>query len=361
MSEDVRGALEQAQIEGLERIASTHDLAELEEARVRTLGRKASLAAARSGLGRLSETERKEVGRLANSVQATLEAALEERRIAFEAAELEQRWETERVDVTLPGTAPPVAPPHPLSRTIAEIVDIFVGLGYRAADGPEAELSSYNFDALNTPAEHPARSPLDTFYIEGTDEAVCLRTQTSPVQIRALELQPPPLYVLVPGRVYRRDTVDATHLNVFTQIEGLAVDEAITMGDLKGTLQTFAHEIFGKDLDTRLRPHYFPFTEPSAEMDVECFVCRGAGCRLCKGEGWIEVLGCGMVHPFLFEWVLAHTTDEAVRHSYESGRYTGFAFGIGVERIAALAHGVNDIRYFWENDLRFLKQFRTVP
>ena len=361
MSDELKAAIESARKEGLEKISGAGDLASLEEARVRTLGRKAPLAKARSGLGGLSDPERKEVGRLANEVQSALEAALEERRLALEAKELERRWQTERIDVTLPGTKAPAAPPHPLSRTIEEIVDVFVGLGYRVADGPEAELSTYNFDALNTPPEHPARSPLDTFYIEGSDESVCLRTQTSPVQIRTLELHPPPVYVLAPGRVYRRDTVDATHLNVFTQIEGLAVDEGITMGDLKGTLQTFAHEIFGKDLDTRLRPHYFPFTEPSAEMDVECFVCRGAGCRLCKGEGWIEVLGCGMVHPYLYEWVARHSGEEAVRAAYESDRFTGFAFGIGVERIAALAHGVNDIRYFWENDLRFLEQFRTVP
>ena len=361
MTEEVRGALETARTEGLARIDAASSLAELEEARVRTLGRKAALARARGGLGSLNDDERKEVGRLANEVQSELESALEAKRVEFEAAELERRWADERIDVTLPGIAPAVAPPHPHSRTIAEIVDIFVGLGYRVADGPEAELSTYNFDALNTPPEHPARSPLDTFYLADTDEQVCLRTQTSPVQIRTLELQSPPVYVIVPGRVYRRDTVDATHLNVFTQIEGLAVDEGITMGDLKGTLQAFAHEIFGRDLDTRLRPHYFPFTEPSAELDVECFVCRGAGCRLCKGEGWIEVLGCGMVHPFLYEWVGTHTQDEAIREAYASGRYTGFAFGMGVERIAALAHGVNDIRYFWENDLRFLRQFKAVP
>jgi phenylalanyl-tRNA synthetase alpha chain len=228
------------------------------------------------------------------------------------------------------------------------------------AEGPEAELSTYNFDALNTPPEHPARSPLDTFYIEGTDERVCLRTQTSPIQMRTLEAQAPPVYVVAPGRCYRRDTVDATHLNVFTQIEGLAVDEGITMADLKGTLQLFAREVFGKGLDTRFRPHYFPFTEPSAEMDVQCFNCRGAGCRICKQEGWIEILGCGMVHPSLFQWSRDHAKSDAIRAAYASERFTGFAFGMGPERIAALAHGVNDIRYFWENDLRFLEQFRAI-
>jgi phenylalanyl-tRNA synthetase alpha chain len=237
---------------------------------------------------------------------------------------------------------------HPLTKTIWEIVDIFVGLGYSVAEGPEVELSTYNFDALNTPPEHPSRSPQDTFYIEGSGDAVCLRSQTSPMQIRTMELQQPPVYIVVPGRCYRRDETDATHLSGFTQIEGLAVDEGITMSDLKGTLELFAREIFGSNLEVRLRPHFFPFTEPSAELDVQCFVCMGAGCRMCKGEGWIEVLGCGMVDPALYEWV-----------GYDPERYSGFAFGMGVERIAALAHGVSDIRYFWENDLRFLSQFRS--
>ncbi len=359
MSDDVRALLEQARAEALERVAAASDLASLEEARVRTLGRKTALSQARRRLGELSEDERREFGQIANSVQAEIESALDARRQNFEAAELEQRWDAERIDVTLPGDTPSIAPPHPLTRTMYEIIDIFIGLGYRVADGPEAELSTYNFDALNAPPAHPSRSPLDTFYIEGTDERVCLRTQTSPVQIRTMESVPPPIYVVAPGRCYRRDTIDATHLNVFTQIEGLAVDVGITLADLKGTLKAFSAEVFGKNLDTRMRPHYFPFTEPSAELDVQCFVCMGAGCRLCKGEGWIEVLGCGVVHPYLYEWVAAHTTDAAIKKAYESGRYTGFAFGMGIERIAALAHGVNDIRYFWENDLRFLTQWNA--
>jgi phenylalanyl-tRNA synthetase alpha chain len=269
----------------------------------------------------------------------------------FEAAELAQRWERERVDVTLPGRAPTLGSIHPLTKTIWEIVDIFIGLGYVVAEGPEVELSVYNFDALNTPPEHPSRSPQDTFYIEGSNEAVCLRSQTSPMQMRIMETQEPPIYVVVPGRCYRRDEIDATHLSSFTQIEGLAVDQGITMADLKGTLSAFARAVFGKDLDVRLRPHFFPFTEPSAELDVQCFVCRGSGrsCHLCKGEGWIEVLGCGMVDPALFEWV-----------DYEPERWSGFAFGMGVERIAALAHGVGDIRQFYENDIRFLDQFKGI-
>jgi phenylalanyl-tRNA synthetase alpha chain len=211
------------------------------------------------------------------------------------------------------------------------------------------ELSSYNFDALNTPPEHPSRSPQDTYFIEGFDEEMCLRTQTSPVQVRTLETEDLPVYIVTPGRVYRRDEIDVTHLNAFTQIEGLAVDRGITMGDLKGTLEVFAREMFGGGLDVRLRPSFFPFTEPSAELDVQCFVCRGAGCSVCKQEGWIEVLGCGMVDPAVLEWV-----------GKDPERYTGFAFGLGVERVASLAHSVPDIRYFYDNDLRFLQYFKGM-
>jgi phenylalanyl-tRNA synthetase alpha chain len=348
---DLRQQFEEARTVGLAHIEGATDLASLEEARVRALGRKAPLARARSGLGKLGEEERKAMGQLANEVQAVLEAALATKREAFEAAELVQRWERERVDVTLPGRTPSLGAIHPLTKTIWEIVDIFIGLGYVVAEGPEVELSIYNFDALNTPPEHPSRSPQDTFYIEGSNETVCLRSQTSPMQMRIMETQEPPIYVVVPGRCYRRDEVDATHLSSFTQIEGLAVDQGITMADLKGTLSAFARAVFGKDLDVRLRPHFFPFTEPSAELDVQCFVCRGSGrsCRLCKGEGWIEVLGCGMVDPALFQWV-----------DYEPERWSGFAFGMGVERIAALAHGVGDIRQFYENDVRFLAQFKGI-
>jgi phenylalanyl-tRNA synthetase alpha chain len=349
--DELRQTFERARSEGLARIESAEDLAALEDARVRSLGRKSALSTARSGLGALGEDDRKAVGALANEVQRQLESAIEAKRVQFEAVERVQRWERERVDVTLPGRDVEIGSAHPLTKTIWEIVDIFIGLGYEVAEGPEVELSTYNFDALNTPPAHPARSEQDTFYIEGTNDQVCLRTQTSPMQMRLMEAQPPPLYVVMPGRVYRREDQDATHLAQFAQIEGLAVDEHITMADLKGTLMTFAARVFGKDLDVRMRPHYFPFTEPSAELDVQCFVCRGSdpGCRLCKGEGWIEVLGCGMVDPFLYEWV-----------GYEPDRWTGFAFGMGVERIAALAHGVSDIRAFYDNDVRFLKQFGGV-
>lgn len=347
-AQDLRARLEALRAESIPRIEQVSDLGGLEAATIRILGRKAPLSEIRSGLGKLPDAERKVVGQLANDVQKAIESALEQRREVFEAAEQESRWERERIDVTLPGDEPPTGSIHPLTATMWEIVDIFIGLGYRVADGPEAELATYNYDALNFSADHPARTPQDVFYIAGTDEEVLLRTHTSPVQIRTMESQPPPVYVIAPGRVYRRDEQDPTHLSGFVQLEGLAVDDGITMADLKGSLEAFAHEVFGRDLEIRLRPHHFPFTEPSAEMDVQCFVCRGRGgaCRLCRGERWIEILGCGMVHPFLLEWV-----------GYDAERFTGFAFGMGIERIAALAHGVTDIRYFWENDLRFLRNF----
>jgi phenylalanyl-tRNA synthetase alpha chain len=348
---ELKKRFEAARAGGLELIASVHDLPSLEEAQVRTLGRKAPLAQARSQLREVYEDDRKELGRLANEIHSAFEEALTEKKTRFEAAEREQRWEQERIDVTLPGTKSSVGSLHPLTRTIWEIVDVFLGLGYKLAEGPEVELSTYNFDALNTPPEHPSRSPTDTYYVSGTNQEVCLRPQTSPAQIRAMEAQEPPIYVVAPGRCYRRDEIDATHLNQFVQLECLAVDEGITMGDLKGTLETFARAIFGRDLDIRLRPSFFPFTEPSAEMDTQCFVCRGEDplCKLCKGEGWIETLGAGMVDPTLLEWV-----------GYDTERYTGFAFGMGIERVAALAHGVADIRYFYDNDLRFLGHFRGL-
>lgn len=343
---DLRSRFGRARAEGLAKIGAAADLESLEEARTLVLGRKADLAVARGRLRDAPAHDRAELGRLANDVQAELEHAVETKREAFAAKEQELRWAAERIDVTLPGDESGTGTIHPLTRTVWELVDIFIGLGFRLAEGPEVELARYNFDALNTPEEHPARYETDTYYIAGRGEEVCLRTQTSPVQIRAMEKQDPPIYVVCPGRTYRREAQDATHLSSFTQIEGLAVDEGITMADLKGTLLAFARELFGRDLAIRLRPHFFPFTEPSAELDVECFKCRGEGCRMCKGEGWIETFGCGMVHPFLLEWV-----------GYDPERYTGFAFGGGVERIAALAHGVNDIRRLWDNDLRFLRQF----
>ena len=348
-SAQLRKQLEEALAEGLVTIGAAGDMDAAQEARVRTLGRKTLLSRARSSLGALADEDRKSIGRLANDVQHALEDALEARTAVFREAELTARWERERVDVTLPGEVVERGSIHLLTKTIWEIVDIFVGLGYALAEGPEVELSTLNFDALNTPPWHPSRSPTDTFYVAGTEERVCLRTQTSPVQMRVMQSQEPPVYVVAPGRCYRRDEEDATHLAGFLQIEGLAVDEGITVADMKGTLDLVAREIFGRDLRTRLRGHFFPFTEPSGEMDVECFVCRGTGCRMCKGEGWIELLGCGMVDPALFEWA-----------GYDPERYSGFAFGLGVERAAALAHGITDIRSLYENDVRLLRQFEAA-
>jgi phenylalanyl-tRNA synthetase alpha chain len=345
-AEDLRERLEKEKAGALEKISRATDLASLDETRVRVLGRKSSLSQARGGLRSLNDTERRDVGRVANEVQAEIEAAFEAKREAFQEREKALRWERERVDVTLPGLYHEVGSVHPLTRTLWSLVDIFIGLGYTVAEGPEAELSTLNFDALNTPFEHPSRSATDTFYVKGTDEEVCLRTQTSPVQIRVMQSIPPPIYIVAPGRTYRRDAQDATHTSQFFQIEGLAVDKGITMSDLKGTLQHFARATFGEDLEVRLRPHFFPFTEPSAELDVECFTCRGKGCRVCKGEGWIEVLGCGMVDPYVLEWC-----------GIDPETYTGFAFGMGLERIAALSHGISDIRGFYDNDLRLLRQF----
>ncbi len=347
-SGELRTRFETARNEGLRIIDAADDLDGLEEARVKIMGRKAPLSQARASLGKLPEDERRSLGQLANEIYNALESAFESKRERFAGAATEERWQRERIDVTLPGLSLPGGSIHPLTKTIWQIVDVFIGLGYRVADGPEVELTRYLFDALNMPQHHPARSPLDTFFIEGGGDEVVVRTETSAVQIRTMEAQGPPAYVVIPGRVYRRDAEDATHTSGFTQIEGLAVDEGITMADLKGTLEVFAQEIFGKGLDVRFRPSFFPFTEPSAEMDVQCFVCRGSGCRVCKGEGWIEILGCGLVDPFLLEWV-----------NYDPERYSGFAFGMGVERIAALANGVSDIRQFFTNDVRFLSQIAT--
>lgn len=346
---EIRDLLGRARTEGLQAIEAASDSASLEEAKIRSTGRKSQLSQARSSLRGVPDDQKKELGRLATEVQRDLEAAISAKQEVFDAAEREARWGRERIDVTLPGDAPPVGSTHPITRITDDLVDVFIGLGYRVADGPEVELSKYNFDALNIPPEHPSRSPSDTYYIEGRGYDVCLRPHTSPVQMRTLQSEAPPIYIVAPGRCYRRDELDATHLNSFTQIEGLAVDEGITMGDLKGTLEVFARSMFGRDLDVRFRPSFFPFTEPSAEMDVQCFACMGKGCRVCKNEGWIETLGCGLVHPYLLEWA-----------GHDSEKYSGFAFGMGIERIAALVYGVTDIRYFYENDLRFLAPFRGL-
>src|SRR5215212_3901292 len=274
-----------------------------------------------------------------------IEALIEERGSALEAAELDARLAHDRVDMTLPGTPHPVGGLHLITSTRREIEDVFIGLGFDVVEGPEVDTVFYNFDALNHDPAHTARSKSDTFYV---DENTVLRTHTSPMQIRAMEMWPPPLAIIVPGRVYRRDS-DATHTPQFTQIEGLCVDEDITLADLKGVLLAFAREVFGPDREVRLRPHFFPFTEPSVEVDVSCFNCArdGSPCRVCKGEGWVEVLGAGMVDPALFGYV----------EGYDPELWTGYAWGMGVERIAALRHAVPDIRWLWENDLRLMEQF----
>jgi phenylalanyl-tRNA synthetase alpha chain len=351
-------------------IADAGDSAALEELRVRYLGRKADLTGVLRGIGELPAEQRGEVGKAANEAQRELEELIAARRAALEAAELEDRFAAGPVDVTLPGSPPrPVGHLHLLTRTRREIEDVFVGLGYRILEGPEVEHDYYNFTALNHPPDHPARMLQDTFYVDpetlgpGAREGdlppgpkdVLLRTHTSPVQIRAMESHEPPLFIVIPGKVYRRDS-DATHTPMFHQIEGLAVGEGITLADLQGTLLEFARAIFGEERRTRMRPHFFPFTEPSVEVDVSCFRCGGSGVLadgsrdpICKGVGWIEVLGAGMVDPNVFGFVQDN--------GYDPERVQGFAFGMGVERIAMLKHGVPDLRLFYDNDVRFLEQF----
>jgi phenylalanyl-tRNA synthetase alpha chain len=357
--------------------ASAHAL---EELRVRHLGRKAELPQLLRGVAQLPAEQRAAVGAAANEARRALEAMLERRAAELRGAELHGQLEHDRVDVTLPGAPPqPIGRLHLLTATRRELEDIFLGLGFTVIEGPEVETVHYNFDALNHSATHPARAPSDTFYVApadgdgardgagsdsprtiGSPSELVLRTHTSPVQVRAMEAHPPPLYVVIPGRVYRPDS-DATHTPQFHQIEGLAVDEDITLGDLKGTLLAFAQGVFGDEREVRLRPHFFPFTEPSVEVDVSCFNCGGEGfladgsrCHLCKGEGWLEVLGAGEVDPNLYAYV---PTTERNAPGYDPERVQGFAWGMGVERIAMLKHGIPDLRLYFENDLRFLGQF----
>ncbi|MFU8891321.1 MAG: phenylalanine--tRNA ligase subunit alpha [Anaerosomatales bacterium] len=346
--------LESLRDSALERISQAADLVALDAVRVDVLGKKGSLTGVLRGLGALSAEERPAVGKVSNEVRAALEQALEARKALLAEAALSARVAADAVDVTLPGRKRLPGRAHLINQITAEVVDIFTGLGYAIAEGPEAELDYYNFTALNHPPTHPARSATDTFYVRDLSEGgasgpitdVLLRTHTSPVQVRVLEQQKPPVYVLAPGRVYRRDIADPSHLPQFHQIEGLVVDEGITFGDLKGTLDYVCKELFGKDRKTRFRPHFFPFTEPSAEVDVSCGICAGSGCRFCKYTGWQEILGCGMVDPNVFGYV---DIDPEV--------YTGFAFGMGVERIAALRYDIPDLRMLVEGDMRFLRQF----
>lgn len=316
---------------------------EIDELRVRFLGKKGELTGILKQMGKLSPEERPVIGQLANEVRSWIETDIETRLTEIKASQMAARLESEKLDVTLPGKRPQFGAKHPLSIVLDEIKEIFIGLGFEIADGPEVETDYYNFEALNIPKDHPARDTQDTFYI---NENILLRTQTSPVQVRVMEQKKPPIRIISPGRVYRSDALDATHSPLFHQIEGLVVDKGITFADLKGTLETFIKRLYGEDSVVRFRPHHFPFTEPSAEVDVQCFNCKGEGCRLCKGEGWIEILGCGMVHPK----VLSNCgIDPEV--------YSGFALGMGLERVVMRRYNIDDIRLFYENDVRFLKQF----
>ena len=324
-------------------LSAAADQKELEALRVRYLGKKGELTAILKQMGKLSPEERPVVGKLANEIRADITAALDARNSAFKEQQFQARLAAEKLDVTLPGKAKKVGVKHPLSLALDELKEIFLGMGFSIAEGPEVEYDYYNFEALNIPKGHPARDEQDTFYI---NDNILLRTQTSPVQVRTMEKQKPPIRVIAPGRCYRSDALDATHSPLFHQIEGLVVDKGITMGDLKGTLEVFAKRLYGEEARVRFRPHHFPFTEPSAEMDVTCFKCHGAGCPLCKGEGFIEILGCGMVHPKVLS-VCGIDPEE----------YSGFAFGIGLERIVMQRYKIDDLRLFYEDDLRFLTQF----
>ena len=340
----MKETLKRIKEEALSQIASPEtDDAALEALRIKYLGKKGELTAVLRGMGQLSPEERPIVGQIANEVRAEIESAITEKKAALADVALDAQLDAEKLDVTVPGKKSKVGHRHPLTLVQRDMEEIFIGMGFSIAEGPEVEYDYYNFQALNIPENHPARDTQDTFYI--TDK-ILLRSQTSPVQARTMEVQKPPIRIISPGRVYRSDAMDATHSPLFHQMEGLVVDKGITMGDLKGMLETFARQEFGEETKVRFRPHHFPFTEPSAEVDISCFMCGGKGCRLCKGEGWIEILGAGMVHPNVLR-----------NCGIDPEVYSGFAFGMGVERILMLKYHVNDIRLLYENDVRFLHQF----
>ena len=324
-------------------LSELRDAAELENFRVQVLGKKGELTGILKQMGSLSAEERPKMGQLANEVRASIEAMLKEKTAELKGKEQEAKLKKETIDVTLPGHKHEIGHKHPLSIVLDEVKNIFVGMGFQIATGPEVEWDYYNFEALNLPPDHPARDTQDTFYIT---EKMLLRTQTSPVQIRVMEKQEPPIRIIAPGRVYRSDAVDATHSPFFHQIEGLVVDKGITMGDLKGSLMQFAKRLYGEDTEIRLRPHHFPFTEPSCEMDVTCFKCGGKGCPMCKGEGWVEILGGGMVHPKVLK-----------NGGVDPEVYSGYAFGVGLERLTMFRFNIDDMRLLFENDARFLNQF----
>jgi phenylalanyl-tRNA synthetase alpha chain len=328
-----------------EAIEKAEDVDALEALRVKYLGKKGELTAILKQMGRLSEEERPAMGQLANQLRAEIENGLDERKKALSEKLLDMKLDAETLDVTVPGTKIEIGHKHPMYNVLDQIKDIFIGMGFEILDGPEVELSEYNFTKLNTPESHPAREWSDTFYLT-EDSSVCLRTQTSPMQIRAMETHPLPIRMLSPGRVYRKDEVDATHSPMFHQIEGMVIDKGITMGDLKATLNLVVQQIYGEGTVTRFRPHHFPFTEPSCELDIRCHKCGGVGCPTCKGEGWIELLGAGMVHP------------KVLRNcGIDPDVYSGWAFGMGLERLALGEYKINDLRLIFENDTRLLEQF----
>ena len=327
----------------LQQIGVAEGLESLNDVRVAILGKKGELTSVLKSMKDVAPEDRPKVGQMVNEVRAEIEKVLEEKKTAFEKKLREEKMKAETIDVTLPAKKPMVGHRHPNTIALEEIERIFIGMGYEVVEGPEVEYDYYNFEALNIPANHPAKDEQDTFYI---NKDIVLRTQTSSKQVHELEKGKLPIRMIAPGRVYRSDEVDATHSPTFHQVEGLVVDKNVTFADLKGTLQQFAKEIFGEDTKVKFRPHHFPFTEPSAEMDVSCFKCGGKGCRFCKGEGWIEILGCGMVHPHVLEMSGVNPEE-----------YVGFAFGVGLERIALLKYEIDDMRLLYENDARFLKQF----
>lgn len=327
----------------LEQINAAQHLEALNDVRVAFLGKKGELTSVLKSMKDVAPEDRPKVGQLVNEAREEIEKILEEKKAAFEKKLREEKMKKETIDVTLPAKKPMMGHRHPNTIALEEIERVFVGMGYEVLEGPEVEMDYYNFEALNIPANHPAKDEQDTFYI---NKDIVLRTQTSSIQVHELEKGKVPIRIIAPGRVYRSDEVDATHSPTFHQVEGLVVDKNVTFADLKGTLQQFAKEIFGEDTKVKFRPHHFPFTEPSAEMDVSCFKCGGKGCRFCKGEGWIEILGCGMVHPHVLEM-----------SGIDPEEYVGFAFGVGLERIALLKYEIDDMRLLYENDVRFLKQF----
>ena len=335
--------LEKIKEEALKQIEASDALEKLNEIRVAYLGKKGQLTSVLKGMKDVAPEDRPKVGQMVNEVRELLETKLEETKTALMKKARKEQMEKEVIDVTLPAKKIRMGHSHPNSIALSELERIFVGMGYEVVEGPEVEYDRYNFEKLNIPKGHPARDEQDTFYINDT---ILLRSQTSPVQVRVMETRKPPIRIIAPGRVFRSDAVDATHSPSFHQIEGLVIDKNITFADLKGTLEEFAKELFGPETKVKSRPHHFPFTEPSAEVDVSCFKCGGKGCRFCKGSGWIEILGCGMVHPKVLEMC-----------DIDPEEYSGFAFGIGLERIALLKYEIDDMRLLYENDIRFLKQF----